>query len=342
MVNAGAAPGSYLGMDPAFLVWIPPLTPGESELLEDLQEDHHYEEIPARVHLDTEGASLSPDAYKTIKYEQNSSSLAPRRLDPGESRLHDEIISEYRARLNDGILPIHRILEDSRVRVSDESLSRDKGDRGDNSRVDIIPNRLRDEDSRRVSSSEDLGRPKSATMYRNRSSDRQTPATIRGRLQEFVDNGESNSPEVTRKGSDAGKVARSVSSKRSLRRDSRDSDRDVCDVKEEFVLPMTPTFRRYKDIADFNAVSGGRDDAEESIQMKEISRCESPVRVHRSKESKDIYILKEKVQSPDYGVDVDMKGTRESFYDFIGEDEDGIKFADDDDEEGYVDNKVVV
>jgi hypothetical protein len=25
VVNAGAAPGSYLGMDPAFLVWIPPL-----------------------------------------------------------------------------------------------------------------------------------------------------------------------------------------------------------------------------------------------------------------------------------------------------------------------------
>ncbi|ETN60326.1 hypothetical protein AND_008053 [Anopheles darlingi] len=31
VINAGAAPGSYLGMDPAFLVWIPPLDGGEEE-----------------------------------------------------------------------------------------------------------------------------------------------------------------------------------------------------------------------------------------------------------------------------------------------------------------------
>ncbi|XP_053661350.1 uncharacterized protein LOC128710324 [Anopheles marshallii] len=31
VINAGAAPGSYLGMDPAFLVWIPPLDDGSDE-----------------------------------------------------------------------------------------------------------------------------------------------------------------------------------------------------------------------------------------------------------------------------------------------------------------------
>ncbi|XP_058061477.1 uncharacterized protein LOC131211851 [Anopheles bellator] len=31
VINAGAAPGSYLGMDPAFLVWIPPLDDAEEE-----------------------------------------------------------------------------------------------------------------------------------------------------------------------------------------------------------------------------------------------------------------------------------------------------------------------
>ncbi|XP_065157281.1 uncharacterized protein gogo [Atheta coriaria] len=35
VVNAGAAPGSYLGMDPAFLVWIPPLEEGEMILEEN-------------------------------------------------------------------------------------------------------------------------------------------------------------------------------------------------------------------------------------------------------------------------------------------------------------------
>ncbi|XP_063995525.1 uncharacterized protein LOC135172933 isoform X2 [Diachasmimorpha longicaudata] len=337
VVNAGAAPGSYLGMDPAFLVWIPPLTP-DSELLDSLKEDHHYEEIPDRVPLDTEGTSLTPGEYKTIKYEQNS---IPRRLDPGESRLHDEIISEYRARLSEGILPIHRILEESRTRISEESLSRHSDN---NPQIDIIPNRLRDEDYKERINMDDLERPKSAMCRRD--DERRTPAAIRNRLQEYVENSEGNA-EVIRKSSEISKGL--VSKRRGLRRDtSRDSDRDVCEVKDEFILPRTPGYqRRYKDIADFNGMDGGdRRGSNESIPMREIRRsCESPVRVHRSKEAKDIYILKEKeVASPDYGVECEGKGTRESFYDFIGEDEDGIKFADDDegDAEGYVDNKVTV
>lgn len=46
--NAGAAPGSYLGMDPAYLVWIPPLDDGNiiKEMDDDEQDDEpHYEEI---------------------------------------------------------------------------------------------------------------------------------------------------------------------------------------------------------------------------------------------------------------------------------------------------------
>uniref|UniRef100_A0A182R148 CUB domain-containing protein n=1 Tax=Anopheles farauti TaxID=69004 RepID=A0A182R148_9DIPT len=35
VINAGAAPGSYLGMDPAFLVWIPPLDDGSDEEKKD-------------------------------------------------------------------------------------------------------------------------------------------------------------------------------------------------------------------------------------------------------------------------------------------------------------------
>lgn len=42
VTNAGAAPGSYLGMDPAYLVWIPPIE-GEEE--SSLSPEPVYEEI---------------------------------------------------------------------------------------------------------------------------------------------------------------------------------------------------------------------------------------------------------------------------------------------------------
>lgn len=59
VTNAGAAPGSYLGMDPAYLVWIPPLDDGvelsESDGSEtDIGEENepYYEEIlPSFPHI---------------------------------------------------------------------------------------------------------------------------------------------------------------------------------------------------------------------------------------------------------------------------------------------------
>ncbi|XP_050088578.1 uncharacterized protein LOC126572908 [Anopheles aquasalis] len=46
VINAGAAPGSYLGMDPAFLVWIPPLDGGEEEEDEGLMGENGT--VPSR------------------------------------------------------------------------------------------------------------------------------------------------------------------------------------------------------------------------------------------------------------------------------------------------------
>lgn len=51
VVNAGAAPGSYLGMDPAYLVWIPPIDDGN--IMEELDGEKtpvepYYEEILPR------------------------------------------------------------------------------------------------------------------------------------------------------------------------------------------------------------------------------------------------------------------------------------------------------
>lgn len=45
VINAGAAPGSYLGMDPAYLVWIPPLDGGDIIQEIDDEAEPHYEEI---------------------------------------------------------------------------------------------------------------------------------------------------------------------------------------------------------------------------------------------------------------------------------------------------------
>ena len=162
VVNAAAAPGSYLGMDPAFLVWIPPLGSDDSDILDTIDENHRPEETADPRRLDTEGSALTATEYEKIKMGQeyqgsnskgkdelDDEEIHPKRLDPGECRLHDEIITEYRARLREGMLPIHRILEDSRVRVSEESLSRQNPDECGGFSADIIPNRLiADVDSR--------------------------------------------------------------------------------------------------------------------------------------------------------------------------------------------------
>lgn len=50
VVNAGAAPGSYLGMDPAYLVWIPPL--------DDLEE---FEDIKPKQYVDPGSNQESPE-----------------------------------------------------------------------------------------------------------------------------------------------------------------------------------------------------------------------------------------------------------------------------------------
>lgn len=403
VVNAGAAPGSYLGMDPAFLVWIPPLAPGETDLLDandDDDDEPHYEEISV------EGRSLTPAEYNRI------------RLSSGEEeggggvdrRLHDEVITEYKSRLSQGMLPIHRILEESRIRVSEESLLQARHAQQDEA-SDVIPNRLCEEDNdggadvkhteftprarrnkleeqerlRSVSLPEcrkaqsprpsmamacSKGRTSEVIMNSLNSSpsrgvtsnssagDNNTAASVRRRLHESVQVvehqqvrsgiGEANSPSVTR---------RSKESINSIKcAGPIDLDRDFCEARdddkwENSTSARTPRLmrRKYKDIIDLN--NGGENRGNMSVNhhqamtaaipMKELAgkqaglhQLGSPAKVHKSKE-----ILRE-MQSPDYGVVADIRETRkQSFYDLIGEGEDVIKFADDDDE--CFDNKVV-
>lgn len=63
VINAGAAPGSYLGMDPAYLVWIPPLdddehsdangNSNESDATTHSDDEPHYDEISPTYDSDT-------------------------------------------------------------------------------------------------------------------------------------------------------------------------------------------------------------------------------------------------------------------------------------------------
>lgn len=61
VVNAAAAPGSYLGMDPAFLVWIPPLDES-GEILQDIEGGEYHEmDILPKQNVDPGSNTESPE-----------------------------------------------------------------------------------------------------------------------------------------------------------------------------------------------------------------------------------------------------------------------------------------
>nr|XP_023026776.1 uncharacterized protein LOC111514755 [Leptinotarsa decemlineata] len=75
VVNAGAAPGSYLGMDPAFLVWIPPLDESGEILPDDKGEFHEMEDIRPQVYIDPGSNKESPEE-ETLLPKLRSRSLS--------------------------------------------------------------------------------------------------------------------------------------------------------------------------------------------------------------------------------------------------------------------------
>lgn len=88
VINAGAAPGSYLGMDPAYLVWIPPLDQGniireltEKEDTSDRESPQYEEILPRHENIDPGSNTETPDE-ETPSLSNTKTTLMMRKI-PG-------------------------------------------------------------------------------------------------------------------------------------------------------------------------------------------------------------------------------------------------------------------
>nr|CAI5867988.1 unnamed protein product [Callosobruchus analis] len=93
VINAGAAPGSYLGMDPAFLVWIPPLDESGEILPEEGQEYHEMQDIRPKLYIDPGSNKESPEQEMLLPKSESNSKI---KVAPSENRygVDNRLISE--------------------------------------------------------------------------------------------------------------------------------------------------------------------------------------------------------------------------------------------------------
>lgn len=393
VANAGAAPGSYLGMDPAFLLWIPPLSMSEDsegpsadrpDCFQGTTTSSALFRLPEEI---TEGATLTPAEYRRMRQKlassveetrlcsfeqkrQDSTSSSSSKNDSssgGSALSEDSVNSEGRAaRLNERLLPIHRILEDSRTRVSEESLC---GQLGTDRAQCIIPNRLQatkfdfsqEQDTSRnnrqgncvnitdsVTKSEDkaekskqtskkyaedavLHNATSKSFFNQKTKD----VSQEDKKNRYFKNEDTSSKNAS--GKSSSKTQGYVDGREKDLQDAKD------DSKSDILLTnLNVTGGKYRDFMQFtqpreiNKLSDCT-----NIPMIEFSgpRLNSPATARRlTTDNFNISLSKKEIQSPDYGVESDIKvESRDSFYDLIRENEDGIKFADDDDD--YIDNR---
>ncbi|XP_062565648.1 uncharacterized protein LOC134227949 isoform X2 [Armigeres subalbatus] len=71
VTNAGAAPGSYLGMDPAFLVWIPPLN--DEDISEEVELEETTDGESANLPAENRSANVTPneEIVKILQQRRN-------------------------------------------------------------------------------------------------------------------------------------------------------------------------------------------------------------------------------------------------------------------------------
>ncbi|XP_043261355.1 uncharacterized protein LOC122402545 [Colletes gigas] len=104
VANASAVPGSYLGMDPAFLVWIPPV----EDFKLDTEELCLGSKRNSILTHETEGATLTPSEYRRMKL----------------SSFQDfKFEFDQGTRTYEKLFPVQKLLVDSSIKVSMESVS---------------------------------------------------------------------------------------------------------------------------------------------------------------------------------------------------------------------------
>jgi len=386
VANAGAAPGSYLGMDPAFLLWIPPLSMSEDSQDPSADRPDCFQGTttsPALYRLpeSTEGATLTPAEYRRMRHQIASSieetrpSLEQQRQDStssssskndsssGGSVLSEDSISENRtAKLTERLLPIHRILEDSRTRVSEESLcsqltiertqciNRLHGTKSDLSQEQNASRSGRQDSYINIADSVVM-----KSEEKSRQASKKHPEDVvlhHGTSRSYVnqktkDVSQSDKRNRCFKNENTSKFSsKSTSSKTQGYVDGKDRDLQSAkdDPRSDIILTNLNVSGpcKYRDFTQFtqpheiNKLSDCT-----NIPMIEFSgpRLNSPATARKlTTDNLNISLSKKEIQSPDYGVESDMKTeSRDSFYDLIRENEEGIKFADDDDE--YIDNR---
>ncbi|XP_032671721.1 uncharacterized protein LOC116844362 isoform X3 [Odontomachus brunneus] len=354
VANAGAAPGSYLGMDPAFLLWIPPLISEDSEDPSADRPDCFQGTTSSALFClpeSTEGASLTPAEYRRMRHlsaEEARSNLEQKRQDStssssskndsssGGSAVSEDSIAESRARLNERLLPIHRILEDSRTRVSEESLCSQLA-------IDrtqcVIPNRL-------YGGKSDLCQEQEAAKTSSRQG---SLVNINDGIAARSEDKLERSRQATKgQPDDTGTRATSRSHMNQKTKDILQEDKKHY-LKDESIskFPGKTTSSNPQSYTDGNATErldkdlrAAKDDPRSDVLLSNLNTTPGspPTTQKLTTDNLNISLSKKEIQSPDYGVESDMKTeSRETFYDLIRENEDGIKFADDDDE--YIDNR---
>ncbi|OAD56642.1 SCO-spondin [Eufriesea mexicana] len=278
VANASAVPGSYLGMDPAFLVWIPPIEDLDI-YTEDLLLSNKRNSILA---LETEGAALTPSEYRRMKLSN-----------------FDEFGFELEqgTRTFEKLLPVQKLLEDSSIKVSMESVSGIL----EHKQYCVISNRRvcidKDEES-----SEESNSSKSLLA---------SPLNI-------LDNNDNNKEKLSSSGNkilqkDFSKIKQNSNQKNISKNPDEEITSMSCKYKE--LMQCTQSFTTIKDVVN--------------IPMTELSG--SPLKSFsqvRKLSSKDIDASLN-IQNPDYGIET-FCIKQGSFYD------QNIKFVDDDDDE-YID-----
>ncbi|XP_076749632.1 thrombospondin-1 like protein golden goal isoform X1 [Xylocopa sonorina] len=274
VANASAVPGSYLGMDPAFLVWIPPLD------TEDFLLGSKRNSILA---LETEGTALTPSEYRRMQlssFEDFGFEL------------------EQRTRKFEKLLPVQKLLEDSSIKVSMESVSSIL----EHKQYCVIPNRSRvrvgkDEESSEESNSSKslLGSP--INMLNNDENNREKLNYTNNKIlqKEFLN------------------AKQSSNQKKVSTYQDEDATNVSCKYKE--LIECTQSFTNIKDAVNIPMTELAGSPLKNNAQVRTLS-------------NKDIDSSLN-ISNPDYGMETYCV-KQGSFYD------QNIRFVDDDDDE-YVD-----